>query len=159
MTLLRTVGPLCLSLLLFVGRAHAGVIFHADLTTGAESGPNSFADPTRGAPTTGPGLGLGASRPLSFGTADFFLNDAGTALSFSATVFNIDFTGSQTPGPNDDLVAAHIHARGAAAPTFPVVWGFFGSPFNDANSPGAGLTTPSDCIAFATGVGGTCSGT
>ena len=139
MLLLRTIGLLCLSLLLFVGSAQAGVIFHADLTTGAEAGANSFADPTRGLPTTGPGLGLGDPRPLSFGTADFFLNDAGTALSFTATVFNIDFTGSQTPGPNDNLVAAHIHAGGAAAPTFPVVWGFFGSPFNDGNSPGAGF--------------------
>ena len=159
MLLLRTIGLLCLSLLLFAGRANAGLIFHADLTTGAESGPNSFADPTRGAPTTGPGLGLGAPRPLSFGTADFLLNDAGTALSFTATVFNIDFTGSQTPGPNDDLVAAHIHAGGASAPTFPVVWGFFGSPFNDLNSPGVSLSPQSDCTAFATGVGGTCSGT
>src|SRR5262245_24052236 len=159
MTLLRTVGLLCLSLLLFVGRAHAGVVFHADLTTGAEAGLSSFADPLRGAPTTGPGPFVGDPRPLSFGTANFFLNDAGTALSFSATVFNIDFTGSQTPGTNDNLVAAHIHAGGAAAPTFPVVWGFFGAPFNDANSSGAALTPPSDCIAFATGVGGTCSGT
>ena len=157
MTLLRTVGLLCLSLLLFVGRAHAGTIFHADLTTGAEAGANSFADPARGAPTTGPGPGAGAPRPLSFGSADFFLNDAGDKLTFTATVFNIDFTGSQTPGPNDDLVAAHIHAGGAAAPTFGVVWGFFGNPFNDANSPTA--PSLSDCTAFATGVGGTCSGT
>src|SRR5215470_19735855 len=157
MLLLRTIGLLCLSLLLFVGRADAGLIFHADLLTGTEAGPNSFADPTRGAPTTGPGLGAGASRPLSFGTANFFLNDARTALTFTATVFNIDFTGSQTPGPNDDLVAAHIHAGGAAAATFPVVWGFFGNPFNDANSPTA--ASLSDCTAFATGVGGTCSGT
>jgi hypothetical protein len=157
MLLLRTIGLLCLSLLLFVGRAHAGVIFHADLTTGAEAGANSFADSTRGAPTTGPGPGVGDPRPLSFGTANFFLNDAGTALSFTATVFNIDFTGTQTPGLNDNLVAAHIHAGGAGAPTLPVVWGFFGSPFNDLNSPGAPLL--SDCTAFATGVGGTCSGT
>ena len=160
MLLLRTIGLLCLSLLFFVGRADAGLIFHADLLTSTEAGPNSFADPTRGAPTTGPGLGLGAPRPLSFGTANFFLNDAGTALSFTATVFNIDFTGSQTPGlPNDDLVAAHIHAGGAGAPTLPVVWGFFGSPFNDLNSPGVALSPQSDCTAFATGVGGTCSGT
>ena len=159
MLLLRTTGLLCLSLLLFVGRADAGLIFHADLLTGTEAGPNSFADPAKGPPTTGPGAGLGQPRPLSFGTANFFLNDAGTALSFTATVFNIDFTGSQTPGPNDDLVAAHIHAGGAAAATFSVVWGFFGSPFNDLNSPGAALTPQSDCTAFATGVGGTCSGT
>lgn len=38
-----------------------------------------------------------------------------------------------------------------------VVWGFHGSPFNDANSPTAALF--SDCTAFATGVGGTCAGT
>jgi len=155
--LLRTIGLLCLSLLLFVGRAHAGVILHADLTTGAEAGTGSFADPARGTPITGPGPGAGDARPLSFGTANFFLNDAGNALSFTATVFNIDFSGSQTPGTNDNLSAAHIHAGGASAPTFPVVWGFFGSPFNDANSPTA--ASSSDCTAFVTGVGGTCSGT
>src|SRR5262249_49540138 len=98
MRLMRTVAFLCLSLLLFVGRADAGLIFHADLLTSTEAGPNSFADPSRGTgPTTGPGLptgpGLGGDpRPLSFGTANFLLNDAGTALTFTATVFNIDFT-------------------------------------------------------------------
>src|SRR5262249_44518611 len=144
-----------LALVLFaaVGNAYA-LILHADLTTSAEAGPNSFADPTRGPPTTGPGAGLGASRPLSFGTATFILDDTGTALSFSVTVFNIDFTGNQTPGvPNDDLTAAHIHAGPVAGATFPVVWGFFGSPFNDLDSPGFNLAPKSDCTAFATGVG------
>jgi len=144
-------------LLAAVGSAHASLIITVPLLTSTEAGPNSFADPLRGPPTTGPGLGLGDPRPLSFGTATFTLNDAQTALSFAATVFNIDFTGSQTPGPNDNLTAAHIHAGAAAAATFPVVWGFFGAPFNDTNSPTAG--TASDCVAFATGVGGTCSGT
>jgi CHRD domain/PEP-CTERM motif len=150
-----------LALILFaaVGNAHALIIFQTTLTTANEAGANSFADPTRGPPTTGPGPFVGDPRPLSFGTATFVLNDAGTMLSFTATVFNIDFTGSQTPGTNDDLVAAHIHAGPSGTPTFPVVWGFFGAPFNDTNSPGAGLTPPSDCTAFAAGVGGTCAGT
>src|SRR4029079_12913172 len=133
-----------LGLVLFAafGSAHASLIITVPLLTSNEAGPNSFADPTRGPPTTGPGLptgpGLGGDpRPLSFGTATFTLNDAQTALSFMATVFNIDFTGSQTPGPNDDRPAAHIHAGPAAAATFPVVWGFYNTPFNDLNSPGA----------------------
>jgi hypothetical protein len=62
-------------------------------------------------------------------------------------------TGLQTADINDNLVAAHIHA-GANLPPLnnPVVWGFFGAPFND-NSPNDFLFTP-----FATGVGGTFSG-
>jgi hypothetical protein len=77
-----------------------------------------------------------------------------TAMTFSATVFNIDFTGSQTPDPNDDLIAAHIHAAPSVSPTqnVGVVWGFFGVPFND-NNPNDVVNTP-----FATGVGGTISG-
>ena len=67
---------------------------------------------------------------------------------------NIDFTGSQTADANDNLVAAHIHAGATAVPgsNGPVVWGFFGSPFND-NAPNDVVTTP-----FATGTGGTISG-
>jgi hypothetical protein len=85
------------------------------------------------------------------------LNDAQTALTFSATIFNIDFTGSQTTDTNDNLAAAHIHAGAAVTPTTngPVVWGFHGSPFNDTNS----ATPGDDCTPFATGVGGTCTGT
>jgi len=51
-------------------------------------------------------------------------------------------------------VAAHIHAGPAVAPGVngPVVWGFFGTPFND-NNPNDVVNTP-----FATGVGGTISG-
>jgi len=143
-----------LGLVLFaaLGSAHASLIITVPLLTSNEAGLNSFADPLRGPPTTGPGPNVGVPRPLSFGTATFTLNDAQTALSFMATVFNIDFTGSQTPGVNDNLTAAHIHAGGAAAPTFPVVWGFFGAPFNDNN--------PNDQVFFPTpgGVGGTFSG-
>jgi hypothetical protein len=96
----------------------------------------------------------GAPRPTSFGTATFVLNDAQTAMTFSATIFNIDITGSQTADTNDNLLNAHIHASATVTPTTtaPVVWGFFGTPFND-NNPNDVVVTP-----FATGVGGTISG-
>lgn len=75
-------------------------------------------------------------------------------MSFSATVFNIDFTGTQTADTNDNLANAHIHASPTALPgtTAPVVWGFIGTPFND-NNPNDVVVTP-----FSTGVGGTVSG-
>ena len=96
----------------------------------------------------------GAPRPASFGTASFLIDAAHTSMTFSATVFNIDFTGSQTADTNDNLVAAHIHAGPTAVPgsTAGVVWGFFGTPFND-NNPNDRTITP-----FATGVGGTITG-
>jgi len=76
-----------------------------------------------------------------------------TAMTMSVTIFNIDFTGSQTTDTNDNLVAAHIHAApNAATVNAGVVWGFFGSPFND-NNPNDVVITPS-----ATGVGGTITG-
>ena len=84
----------------------------------------------------------------------FLINDAHTSMSFAAVVFNVDFTGSQTADTNDNLVAAHIHAGPTASPgsTAPVVWGFFGTPFND-NNPMDVVVTP-----FTTGVGGLISG-
>jgi glucose/arabinose dehydrogenase len=82
------------------------------------------------------------------GYAAFFLNQAGTALTFRATVTGIDFTGTQTADPLDDLTAAHIHAPGGRGERAGVVWGFFGLPFND-NNPMDTVVTP-----FATGVGG-----
>jgi hypothetical protein len=97
----------------------------------------------------------GGPRPASFGTANFFLNAAGTSMTFTATIFNIDVNGTQTPTEaNDNLTAAHIHAGPLVTPTTngPVVWGFFGAPFND-NNPNDAVFTP-----FATGVGGTFSG-
>lgn len=104
-------------------------------------------------PPTNPTLTGGAPRPASFGTALFTINDAMTAMTFTATIFNIDVTGSQTADINDNLVAAHIHA-GANFPPLNngVVWGFFGAPLND-NNPNDSVFTP-----FATGVGGTFSG-
>jgi hypothetical protein len=77
-------------------------------------------------------------------------------MTFTATINNIDVTGTQTPGDtNDNLVAAHIHAGASVVPGVngPVVWGFFGSPFNN-NNPNDQVNTP-----FTTGVGGTFSGT
>jgi len=138
--------PRVLGLGLFVwmsaSSSYASTILFANLTNSQET------------PPTVPTLVGGAPRPASFGTATFVLNDAMTAMTFSATIFNIDFTGSQTLDVNDNLVAAHIHASATTTPTTAVgvVWGFFGSPFND-NNPNDVVMTP-----FATGVGGTISG-
>jgi hypothetical protein len=135
---------LCLAALaaLTVSAAQASILLTANLTNSQEN------------PPTNPTLVTGAPRPASFGTASFVINDLMTSMTFTATVFNIDFTGSQTADINDNLVAAHIHAatlilRGTNAP---VVWGFFGNPFND-NAPNDVVNTP-----FTTGVGGTISG-
>lgn len=103
-------------------------------------------------PPTNPTTTGGARRPASFGTATFSINSAGTAMTFSATINNLDFTGSQTADTNDNLANAHIHAGPSVAPGVngPVVWGFFGSPFNDNN--------PNDQVVTPSGVGGTVSG-
>jgi hypothetical protein len=122
--------------------AQAVTILFATLTNSQEN------------PPTVPTTSTGAPRPASFGTATFTLNDLQTSLTFTATVFNIDFTGTQSADSSDNLVAAHIHASPTVTPLTngPVVWGFFGSPFND-NNPNDVVVTP-----FATGVGGTVSG-
>ena len=123
-------------------RAVAVTVLVADLTNSQEVSPVL--------PTTS----AGAPRPVSFGSATFTLNDPMTSLSFTATIFNIDVTGLQTPDTFDNLGAAHIHAAANVVPGVngPVVWGFFGAPFNDTN-PNDFTVTP-----FATGVGGTFSG-
>src|SRR4029077_13639776 len=99
--------------------AQASILLTANLTNGGEN------------PPTNPTTSTGAARPASFGTASFLINDAMTSMTFTATIFNIDVTGSQTPNVNDNLIAAHIHAAPLVTPTFnaPVVWGFFGTPF------------------------------
>ncbi|HTJ03790.1 MAG TPA: CHRD domain-containing protein [Caldimonas sp.] len=124
------------------GAAAQPIMLTATLTN-AQEGPTVIPTTTTGAP-----------RPASFGNATFQINDAHTSMSFSATVFNIDFTGTQTADTNDNLTNAHIHASPTAVPgtTAPVVWGFIGTPFND-NNPNDVVFTP-----FATGVGGTVSG-
>jgi glucose/arabinose dehydrogenase len=83
------------------------------------------------------------------GYAAFFLNREGTALRFIVTVAGLDFTGTQTADPSDDLLAAHIHAPALRGTNAPVRFGFFGQPFNDTN-PNDVVVTP-----FANGVGGT----
>lgn len=116
----------------------AAITFTADITHAQETATGILVTST------------GAPRPLSYGTATFLLNDAMTALSFTATIYNIDVTGSQTVDTNDNLAAAHIHAGPTV--TFgvngPVVFGFFGAPFND-NNPNDVSVTP-----FVSGVGG-----
>jgi glucose/arabinose dehydrogenase len=83
------------------------------------------------------------------GFAAFFLNREQTALRFIVTVAGLDFTGTQTTDPSDDLVAAHIHAPAPRGTNAGVRFGFFGLPFNDTN--------PNDVVVrpFPTGVGGT----
>jgi len=83
------------------------------------------------------------------GYAAFFLNQEGTALRFIVTVTGLDFTGTQTADPSDDLLAAHIHAAAPRGTNAGVRFGFFGQPFNDTN-PNDVVVTP-----FATGAGGT----
>jgi uncharacterized protein (TIGR03118 family) len=93
-------------------------------------------------------------RPASSGTARFQFNSAQTAMTFTATINNIDVTASQTVDTNDNLIAAHIHAGPTVTPGVngPVVWGFFGNPFND-NNPNDQVFTP-----LSSGVGGVFSG-
>lgn len=98
--------------------------------------------------------GTSTPRPTPFGTATIVINDAMTSLTYALSVFNIDLTGSQTTDINDNLLAAHFHA-GASIPAsgnLPVVFGFFGTPFND--------TTPNDVVVspLINGVGGSISG-
>src|SRR4029079_16560531 len=87
--------------------AWASITLHADLSTTAETIVIN--------PTTNPGA---LPLPLSFGTADFVLNDAQNAMTMTVTVHNIDFTGNQTPNDsNDHLANAHIHASATVTPT------------------------------------------
>jgi len=152
--MLRLHMILAATISLFLANAStAGIILVANMTNAAEAPvANTPNAPPSGVPlTAGPGaLDPTAPRPASFGHATFFLNDAQTALTMTATIFNIDVTGTQTAGLNDNLVAAHIHASPTVTTgTAPVVWGFFGSPDNDVN-PNDLVVTP-----FSTGVGGT----
>lgn len=130
-----------LALLATVGTgAHAQIALSANLTHDQETPPGGTTPPT----TSG-----GDPRPLSFGTATFFLNAAQTELSMTVTIFNIDVTGSQTPDTNDNLTAAHIHVGAPPGANAPVRWGFFGTPDND-NNPDNLIVTP-----FVGEVGGT----
>lgn len=137
----RTISTLGVPVLFlaFCTAGHAQTILAAYMSNEAE---NPDAIPT---------LVGGQPRPASFGHAVLQLNAAQTELTMQMTVYNIDFTGSQTGDINDNLTVAHIHAGAGVTPTTNggVVWGFIGSPFND--------TSPTDTVVtpFATGVGGT----
>ena len=124
------------AVILLATSGFAQTILFAHLSNGAE------------VPPTNPTLQNGQPRPASFGDATFILNAAQTEMSMDVTVFNLDFTGTQTTDPNDNLQNAHIHAGPNVTPTTTagVVWGFFGAPQN----------TPDDVVVtpFATGVGG-----
>jgi hypothetical protein len=110
---------------------------------------NANEPPVNGQAVT-PRLSDGVTpRPASFGHALFALNELQNAMTMTATVFNIDITGSQTADTFDNLVAAHIHAGSSITPTAPVKWGFFGQPDND-NNPDDLVVTP-----FVGAVGGT----
>jgi hypothetical protein len=130
-----------LVMLLLSAAARSEILLFATLTNAAEN------------PPVVPTLVSGAPRPASFGTARFVLNDAQDKLSVFVQVFNIDFTGSQTADPNDNLINAHIHAGPGVTPTTNagVVWGFIGTPFHNLDNDG--VTTP-----FANGVGGIFTG-
>src|ERR1044072_6522588 len=122
------------------------------LLTTANLSPNDFTvnlTNSQEVPPTNPTTTGGARRPNSFGTAHFVINGAGTAMTMTATVNNIDFTGSQTADTNDNVTNAHIHAGASVGPGVngPVVWGFIGTPFND-NNPNDAVVTP-----FGSGVG------
>jgi hypothetical protein len=132
--------------LVFAATASAQTVLTANITNSQEPG-NVMPTTTAGAPRA------------SSGTAVFTLSPAMDSLSFTATVVGIDFTGAQTPAePNDNLLNAHIHASSTTNPnTVPptnagVVWGFFGSPFNE--------TAPNDQMItlLPTGAGATISG-
>ena len=139
--MLKIASALLFSVL--AGSAGAQTFLTATLTNASEN------------PPTVPTTAGGQPRPASFGTASFFINSAATFMTFTATIFNIDVNGLQTPNDvNDNLLNAHIHAGPTVTPTVngPVVWGFFGAPFNDNNPNDFTMT------AFTTGVGGTFSG-
>jgi hypothetical protein len=122
--------------------------------TGIGPAPGQLKAFTQG-PTGGTTPDLtGGPRPIPSGFVSFTLDTAVPVLHLSGSIFNIDVTGSQTPGINDNLVAAHIHAGPTAIPGVSaagVVWGFFGSPDNDVIN--EVLITP-----FASGAGGTFAG-
>lgn len=119
---------------------------------GLACAPAAHADRFFTATLTGAQEAPGPGSPTASGFANFVLNDAQTALRFNATVFGLDFTGSQSPATGDNLLNAHIHAPAPPGIAASVVWGFIGTPFND-NNPNDVVVTP-----FSSGIGGTVSG-
>ena len=96
---------------LLAGSATAVTILTAMLTNGAEN------------PPTNPTTAAGAPR-LSFGSAMFVINDAMTSMTFAASIFGLDVTGSQTAdvndnSPNDFVMAPFVNDVGG---TFSGKW-------------------------------------
>lgn len=111
--------------------AQAGIVFSTQLSGSQETTVNAST---------------------AYGTGSLVLNDAQDALTFSMTIYGLDFTGAQTVDIADNLVAAHFHAAAPPGVNAGVVFGFFGAPFNDIN-PNDVVLTP-----FGSGVGGTIIG-
>src|SRR5687767_9403966 len=113
MVKLKPAVTLSLAAIFFASSASGALItLKADLTMGAESGPNTPA--TLGPPTTA----SGDPRPVAIGTGEFVLDTdpVSPSMTMTLTVFNIDVTGTQTEDTNDDLRAAHIHAGATLSP-------------------------------------------
>lgn len=135
----RTVAVAIAILFSITAGAIAQTQFTAQLTPGQETTAPQFTNSSTGLP-----------RPMSFGDAILVLSADMTQLTLTITIYNIDLTGNQTPGDNNDnLLHAHIHAAAPPGSNAGVVWGFIGSPFND-NNPNDLVITP-----FSSGVGGT----
>ena len=128
---------LALASSMLAGSAGAQTVLTATLNNASEN------------PPTVPTTAGGQPRAASFGTASFFIDSAASFMTFTATIFNIDVTGTQTTDTFDNLVAAHIHVGAPPGSNAGVRWGFFGTPDNDIN-PKQYLLTP-----FVGSVGGT----
>lgn len=129
-------------------RSYLGTLLGLTMTFPAQSAVLFTANLTNAQEVPGPVV----VNPATYGTATLTLNDAQTELAYNIEIFGIDVTGSQTAADaQDDLLAAHIHSAPAGS-TGSVVFGFFGTPFND-NNPNNVVITP-----FATGAGGIFSG-
>jgi hypothetical protein len=91
--------------------AHAVLInLSAQITVAQEIGAATPQNPALLPFTAGPGaVNPAALRPPSSGNATFFLDTAIPRLVIQSTVFDIDVTGTQTPGTNDNLIRGHIH--------------------------------------------------
>jgi hypothetical protein len=131
----------------YVAAAALGLVLCGTLLTSPVSAATVFTAQLTGSQQVPP------VSTSAFGTATFTLNDAMTALTFQATINGIDLTGTQTVTTDDNLISAHIHAPAPPGANAPVVFGFFGDPFNN--------TSPNDTVimAFTNSVGGTVSAT
>ena len=73
------------------------VVLFASITSYADTTLFAVLTNAQENPPTHPTTSTAGFRPESFGFATFTINDAMTAMTFSATVFNIDFTVRRVP--------------------------------------------------------------